>query len=249
MEEEDYRLGPVQMVKIKDLSYHPKCIARFVPKDEEMEFNKNIRNNGIKDAIIADRKNRILNGRRRFTAARKAGLKEVPVQHLISDERPRVLRQILYGLNQLPKRFEVEEIAKILIEEYGEERLLQDNRGGNRKSGDFRAQLVTRLDVEVAKDFICSQGNARKWIALARSMVLEKQGGDPAKKLPADNELRERISGALKNYLKLQPKVEKIEQDLNEKKRLIRSYERTFKEYGGLDKVARELKIKLPKKK
>lgn len=237
--EPEYILSDPVEVSIDKLTLHPKVHAREVDPDEQRRFDKDIAQHGVRDPIIVTPGNEILNGRRRFTAAKKADRKKILVRYVKSELTDTALRQIIFGMNNQAKNWSFEEQVANVIKEYGRNTLLATQAGGSRYRG-----KIMRLDEIVSMEFLISEARAREILSAARKQLKGKTT-NVGRNIP--DELKERIRGALQNYVKKHQRVEKIEAQLKEEKDLLRGLEKTLKPYGGPVEVAGKLKVKIPK--
>lgn len=84
MESHAYKIVP-----LKDLSEDPLYGIRYRASDEALE--KSVRKRGVLQPLTVEAQGRVVSGHRRFHAAKKLGLKEIPVLEIRSDEAPQDL--------------------------------------------------------------------------------------------------------------------------------------------------------------
>jgi hypothetical protein len=110
------------------------------------ELSDDIKKRGIIVPLIAKIDGTILAGNNRLSIAAKLGLKEIPIQKVLSkltidEERDFIIKDNLFrrqlsleDRKRLYKTLSSEERQKIIIKRYSKKEIIKENRGGDRKS-------------------------------------------------------------------------------------------------------------------
>ena len=90
----------IEHIKINKIRMDKKNIRVKIDLNEIKRLAENIKEVGIFDPIKIDQDNVIIDGNRRYLAAKKVGLKELPVIRRKSDEKKKKIEQITFELSK-----------------------------------------------------------------------------------------------------------------------------------------------------
>ena len=92
----------IEMMEISKLHIDKKNIRMKIDQNEIKRLAESIKEVGILDPIKIDQNNTIIDGNRRYLAAKMAGLKELPVIRRESNEMQKKIEQITHDVLNLP---------------------------------------------------------------------------------------------------------------------------------------------------
>jgi hypothetical protein len=239
------RIGPVEIKPLSKLAIHPLNVKRTEPDpDAWMVFCQDIKQNGIRVPLLITADGKIVQGQRRFTAAKKMGLAEAPVRYLEPNPEHVTLLKIIYRDNGDTRRnytdFELEEIV---LANWEKERILMVLPRGVTRSQKQEKPLEELLP-EIAA---ISRTRAKKILADLRRRLKEEAA---RKRLPdlEDGEKRFGINRT-KEWIKFEKQIESAEKKIsaiNEKevkplKEKQKEIEKELRQLGGLDRFKKLL--------
>lgn len=92
----------IEQIDINKLHIDKKNVRLKIDQNEVNRLADNIKEVGILDPIKIDQNNTIIDGNRRYLAAKKVGLKYLPVIRRESNERQKKIEQITHDIMNLP---------------------------------------------------------------------------------------------------------------------------------------------------
>ncbi|ULH27602.1 chromosome partitioning protein ParB [Leptospira weilii] len=159
----------VKMVKPESLRPNPRNDFDPLSEEEYASLKENIALNGILDALTARKDGRIVTGENRYRIALelkehedenvRRRVENIPVRYYMNELTPEEEYDILEGDNlfrrHLTSEQRKERLKRRILRKYKDE-LVQDNRGGDRKSEPSKIQSEENLEEEETKQELSS---------------------------------------------------------------------------------------------
>ncbi|UNE67091.1 chromosome partitioning protein ParB [Leptospira interrogans] len=159
----------VKMVKPESLRPNPRNDFDPLSEEEYTSLKENIALNGILDALTARKDGRIVTGENRYRIALelkehedenvRRRVENIPVRYYMNELTPEEEYDILEGDNlfrrHLTSEQRKERLKRRILRKYKDE-LVQDNRGGDRKSEPSKIQSEENLEEEETKQELSS---------------------------------------------------------------------------------------------
>lgn len=177
-------------IKIDDLAVHRDNFLRDVDRESQKVFEEAIAIQGVKVPISITReknsqgKYEILNGARRFRAAKKAGHKTIQCELVLSELTDPVRAQVMVAENGFAKDYTPENRKKVILIWFSKDEILSDDRGGaygNQYSG--RKEFKTPIRKKIMDLFGWPLGTVNRDLAELRS-ELKEESKKPLTELP-----------------------------------------------------------------
>lgn len=240
------KVGPLVRVKITDMAIHPLNLKRKEPDPEAwMVFFQDIKKNGVHNPILLSADGKILQGQRRYTAAKKAGFTELPARYIEPNPEHTALLKIIYRDNGETRRnYTDTELEDIVLANWSRERVLQVLPRGVTVSKSSEKPLEKLLP-EIAA---ITRSRAKKVLAGLRKRLKEEQG---RKKNPdlIDGEIRYGTNRA-REWIRYESKLEgarakvhRIEiEEIAPSREKQKEIEKDLRHLGGLERFLKILK-------
>lgn len=231
LEKKGIELLPIEEVKTEKLkpNSNNKIFDPLSGKDYD-RLKEDIRERGIIDPLICDKSFTLLTGHNRLRIALELGLKEIPVRKIKSELSPKEEKKFLVLDNLLRRQLSPPEKESLILEFYKDE-ILEDNRGGDRKSPKKNDEKIKgeispliqkeSLAKKIEREIGIKEDSAKKILAKKRKELLSKKANDrkPGKVTKTDPN-KKVIEARLKKIdSELKPlliKVEKLETEKEE---------------------------------
>lgn len=237
------RIGPVEEVDLSKLRVHPLNVVRHEPDQEAwIVFTQDIKQRGIQVPLVLTHDNRILQGQRRFLAARKVGLKTAPARRLEPNPDLFALLKIIYRDNGETRRnYTDEEIERIVLANFDRERILQVLPRGATKSKSSNA-LLQPLEILLPEIAAISRARAKRILAALRNRLKLEASRKKTLEL-ADGEVRFGVNRA-REWMKFQKQIEILEErvleirqkEIGPARELQKQIEKDLRQLGGINR-------------
>jgi ParB-like chromosome segregation protein Spo0J len=188
IEKEGIKLYDVQDIDPELLKPNPdnKIFNPLSGKDYEL-LKEDIRERGIIDPLIIRQDKVLLTGHNRLRIALELKLKTIPVRKIESGLKPKDEKKFLVLDNLLRRQLSPTE-KESLIHEFYKDEILEDNRGGDRKSlkkndGKIKGEISPLIPKEslakkIQREIGISEDTAKKILAKKRKELLPKKAND-----------------------------------------------------------------------
>ena len=233
LEKKGIELLPIEDIKPEKLKPNPnnKIFDPLSGKDYE-RLKEDIRERGIIDPLICDKSFTLLTGHNRLRIALELGLKEIPVRKIKSELSPKEEKKFLVLDNLLRRQLSPPEKESLILEFYKDE-ILEDNRGGDRKSPKKNDEKIKgeispliqkeSLAKKIEREIGISEATAKKILAKKRKALLPKKANKnkPVKVTqsePSKKDLQARLKEVKKEITKLQAEEKKLENQIGKMK-------------------------------
>lgn len=240
LEKKGIELLPIEEVKTEKLkpNSNNKIFDPLSGKDYD-RLKEDIRERGIIDPLICDKSFTLLTGHNRLRIALELGLKEIPVRKIKSELSPKDEEKFLVLDNLLRRQLTAKQKDYLILRFY-EKEILEDNRGGDRKSlknndGKIKREnspLIQKesLAKKIEREIGISEATAKKILAKKRKALLPKKANDskPVK-----------VTKTGHNKKVIEARLKKIDSEL---KPLLSKVEKLETEKAELTKQLRKLK-------
>ena len=185
IEMEGIKLYDVQDIDPELLKPNPdnKIFNPLSGKDYEL-LKEDIRERGIIDPLIIRQDKVLLTGHNRLRIALELKLKTIPVRKIESGLKPKDEKKFLVLDNLLRRQLSPTE-KESLIHEFYKDEILEDNRGGDRKSlkkndGKIKGEISPLIPKEslakkIQREIGISEDTAKKILAKKRKELLPKK--------------------------------------------------------------------------
>lgn len=243
----------IKQIKIDDLAIHKDNFFRDVDRESQKEFDSDIASQGVQDPIVLTKdKNsnglyEILNGARRYRAAKKAGFKTIPAKHVLSELTNHVRARVMVAQNGFAKDYTPENRKRVILIWFGKDEVLQDDRGGS-YGNKFasRKEFKTPIRRKIMDMFGWPLGTVNRDLKELRD-ELKAQDRKPPKELPEllDGEIRYFNNRILdwweaekqKSNVKasLRKEIDTYKERLNKISKKQSEYKKDFGKVGGFD--------------
>jgi ParB-like chromosome segregation protein Spo0J len=233
LEKKGIELLPIEEVKTEKLkpNSNNKIFDPLSGKDYD-RLKEDIRERGIIDPLICDKSFTLLTGHNRLRIALELGLKEIPVRKIKSELSPKDEEKFLVLDNLLRRQLTAKQKDYLILRFY-EKEILEDNRGGDRKSlkkndGKIKREnspLIQKesLAKKIEREIGISEATAKKILAKKRKALLPKKANKnkPVKVTqsePSKKDLQARLKEVKKEITKLQAEEKKLENQIGKMK-------------------------------
>ena len=188
LEKKGIKLYDVQDINPEMLKPNPdnKIFNPLSGQDYE-RLKNDIRERGIIDPLIIRQDKVLLTGHNRLRIALELKLKTIPVRKVESGLKPKEEKKFLVLDNLLRRQLSPAE-KKSLIHEFYKDEILEDNRGGDRKSlkkndGKIKGEISPLIPKEslakkIQRETGISEDTAKKILAEKRKELLPKKAND-----------------------------------------------------------------------
>lgn len=188
IEKKGIKLYDVQDINPELLKPNPdnKIFNPLSGKDYEL-LKEDIRERGIIDPLIIRQDKVLLTGHNRLRIALELKLKTIPVRKIESGLKPKDEKKFLVLDNLLRRQLSPTE-KESLIQEFYKDEILEDNRGGDRKSlkkndGKIKGEISPLIPKEslakkIQREIGISEDTAKKILAKKRKELLPKKAND-----------------------------------------------------------------------
>ncbi len=188
IEKKGIKLYDVQDINPELLKPNPdnKIFNPLSGKDYEL-LKEDIRERGIIDPLIIRQDKVLLTGHNRLRIALELKLKTIPVRKIESGLKPKDEKKFLVLDNLLRRQLSPTE-KESLIHEFYKDEILEDNRGGDRKSlkkndGKIKGEISPLIPKEslakkIQREIGISEDTAKKILAKKRKELLPKKAND-----------------------------------------------------------------------
>ena len=188
LEKKGISLLPVQDINPEMLKPNPdnKIFNPLSGQDYE-RLKEDIRERGIIDPLICDKSFTLLTGHNRLRIALELGLKEIPVRKIKSELSPKDEEKFLVLDNLLRRQLKAKQKDSLISRFYKDE-ILEDNRGGDRKSlkkneGKIKGEISPLIPKEslakkIEREIGIKEDSAKKILAKKRKELLSKKAND-----------------------------------------------------------------------
>ena len=240
LEKKGISLLPVQDINPEMLKPNPdnKIFNPLSGQDYE-RLKNDIRERGIIDPLIIRQDKVLLTGHNRLRIALELKLKTIPVRKVESGLKPKEEKKFLVLDNLLRRQLTAKQKDYLILRFY-EKEILEDNRGGDRKSlknndGKIKREnspLIQKesLAKKIEREIGIKEDSAKKILAKKRKELLSKKANDrkPGKVTKTDP-----------NKKVIEARLKKIDSEL---KPLLSKVEKLETEKAELTKQLRKLK-------
>lgn len=238
LEKKGITLLPVQEINPEMLKANPdNKIFKPLSESDYRRLRDDIQERGVIDPLIIRQDRVLLTGHNRLRIALELKLKSIPVRKVESGLKPKDERKFLVLDNLLRRQLTAEEKESLILEFYKEE-ILQDNRGGDRKSqktveGKIKSEISPLIKKEslskkIERETGIKEATVKKIVAKKRKELLPKKvnttkSGKVTKTDPNKKVIEARIK---KIDSELKPLISKVEKLELEKKELSKRLKR-----------------------
>ena len=240
LEKKGIKLYDVQDINPEMLKPNPdnKIFNPLSGQDYE-RLKNDIRERGIIDPLIIRQDKVLLTGHNRLRIALELKLKTIPVRKVESGLKPKEEKKFLVLDNLLRRQLSPPEKESLILEFYKDE-ILEDNRGGDRKSPKKNDEKIKgeispliqkeSLAKKIEREIGIKEDSAKKILAKKRKELLSKKANDrkPGKVTKTDP-----------NKKVIEARLKKIDSEL---KPLLIKVEKLETEKAELTKQLRKLK-------
>ena len=240
LEKKGIKLYDVQDINPEMLKPNPdnKIFNPLSGQDYE-RLKNDIRERGIIDPLIIRQDKVLLTGHNRLRIALELKLKTIPVRKVESGLKPKEEKKFLVLDNLLRRQLSPPEKESLILEFYKDE-ILEDNRGGDRKSPKKNDEKIKgeispliqkeSLAKKIEREIGIKEDSAKKILAKKRKELLSKKANDrkPGKVTKTDP-----------NKKVIEARLKKIDSEL---KPLLSKVEKLETEKAELTKQLRKLK-------
>jgi len=242
------RIGPVTRVKLSEISVHPLNVKRMEPDREAwMVFFQDVKGNGVRQPIVLTADNKIVQGQRRFTAAQKAGIRDVPARYIEPNPDRMSLLKIIYRDNGDTRRnYSDDELERIVITNWTKERILSVLPRGVTRSKSSEEPLEALLPKIAA----ISRSRAKKILASVRNRIKAESARTRLAEISAGemNFGRNRA----KEWVALKRRIEKAEEKIGKIRAAeidpalkdLKAIEKDLRSLGGVERFVKLLQKK-----
>ena len=240
LEKKGISLLPVQEINPEMLKANPdNKIFKPLSESDYRRLRDDIQERGVIDPLIIRQDRVLLTGHNRLRIALELKLKSIPVRKVESGLKPKDERKFLVLDNLLRRQLTAEEKESLILEFYKEE-ILQDNRGGDRKSqktveGKIKSEISPlpksksflpkskSLAKKIEEETGIKEATAKKIIAKKRKELLPKKAnksepGKVTKSEPSKKDLQARLIQVRKEIKTLQAEEKKLENQIGKLK-------------------------------
>ena len=188
LEKKGISLLPVQDINPEMLKPNPdnKIFNPLSGQDYE-RLKNDIRERGIIDPLIIRQDKVLLTGHNRLRIALELKLKTIPVRKVESGLKPKEEKKFLVLDNLLRRQLSPAEKESLILEFYKDE-ILEDNRGGDRKSPKKNDEKIKgeispliqkeSLAKKIEREIGIKEDSAKKILAKKRKELLSKKAND-----------------------------------------------------------------------
>lgn len=233
---------------------HRDNFLRDVDRESQKVFEEAIADQGVEVPIILTKgknkngKYEILNGARRYRAAKKAGIKKIPAKHLLSDlEDEKVRAWVMVKENGFAKDYTPENRKRVIQIWFSKEEILRGDRGGN-YGNQYTDQKVVKTPIrkKIMDLFGWPLGTVNRDLAELRE-ELKGEGKKPITELP---ELLEGeiiyFNNRVLEWYESEKQVEQIKSEarkamdsynarIQKVKSKVSAFKKDFKKVGGFE--------------
>lgn len=243
----------IKQFKIDDLEVHKDNFLREVDRESQKEFDADVAAQGVQDPIVLSKEKNsrgcyeILNGARRYRAAKKAGYKTIPGKQVLSELTEMVRARVMVAQNGFAKDYTPENRKRVILIWFGKDEVLQDDRGGsygNKFSS--RKEFKTPIRKKIMDMFGWPLGTVNRDLKELRD-ELKKDSKKPPKELPElkDGEIRyfnnrildwwEAEKQKFKVKADLRKEIDTYKERLNKISKKQSEHKKDFGKVGGFD--------------
>ena len=188
LEKKGIKLYDVQDINPEMLKPNPdnKIFNPLSGQDYE-RLKNDIRERGIIDPLIIRQDKVLLTGHNRLRIALELKLKTIPVRKVESGLKPKEEKKFLVLDNLLRRQLSLAEKESLILEFYKDE-ILEDNRGGDRKSPKKNDEKIKgeispliqkeSLAKKIEREIGIKEDSAKKILAKKRKELLSKKAND-----------------------------------------------------------------------